>query len=150
MHGVLVVKVLFLDVDGVLNNFDLIRSNGFDYIDESMVRVLAGVVKQTGVDIVLSSFWRLDPRDRSLVDAALKRHGMFVSDRTPSMPGPRAGEISTWLRMNPEVIRYAILDDDDEAGMDMGHSFFQTDPEVGLTNQIAGMIVSHLNWGEDD
>ena len=144
------MKVLFLDVDGVLNNFDLIRANGFDYIDDSMVRVLGGVVRQTEADIVLSSFWRLDPKDRSLVDAALKRHGMFVSDRTPSMPGPRAGEISTWLRMNPEVERYAILDDDDEAGIDMEHSFFQTDAEIGITAQIADRIVSHLNWGNDD
>lgn len=144
------MKVLFLDVDGVLNNFDLIRANGFDYIDDSMVRVLGGVVKRTGADVVLSSFWRLDQKDRSLVDAALKRYGMFVSDRTPSMPGPRAGEISAWLRMNPEVERYAILDDDEEAGIDMAHSFFQTDAEVGITAQMAERIVSHLNWGSDD
>jgi len=144
------VKVIFLDVDGVLNNFGLIRANGFDYIDEQMVMVLAGVVSQTGADIVLSSFWRLDPRDRSLVDSALKRYGMFVSDRTPSMPGPRADEISAWLRENPEVERYAILDDDDEAGIGMDHSFFRTDPEVGITGRIAEMIVSHLNWGYDD
>jgi hypothetical protein len=147
---VFAVKVLFLDVDGVLNNFDLIRANGFDYIDDAMVRVLAGVAKQTGADIVLSSFWRLDPHDRSLVDAALKRHGMFVSDRTPSMPGPRAGEISAWLRMNPEVERYAILDDDEEAGIGMESSFFLTDAEVGITAKIADAVVSHLNWGDDD
>lgn len=144
------MKVLFLDVDGVLNNFDLIRSNGFDYIDDAMVRVMAGVVRQTEADIVLSSFWRLDPKDRSLVDAALKRHGIVVSDRTPSIPGPRAAEISNWLRMNPEVERYAILDDDDEAGIGMEHSFFQTDAEVGITAQMADRIVSHLNWGSDD
>ena len=144
------MKVIFLDVDGVLNNFDLIRLNGFDYIDDAMVRVLAGVVTRTGADIVLSSFWRLDPRDRSLVDAALKRHGMFVSDRTPSMPGPRAVEISSWLRVNPEVERYAIVDDDEEAGVGMDHSFFQTYAEVGITAQVAERIVSHLNWGVDD
>ena len=144
------MKVVFLDIDGVLNNFGLIRRNGLDYIDEPMVGLLGGVVKRTGADIVLSSFWRLDPRDRSLVDSALKRHGMFVSDRTPSMPGPRADEISKWLQENPEVVRYAIIDDDEDAGVGMAHSFFQTDPEIGMTAHTAEMIVSHLNWGDDD
>ena len=140
------MKVVFLDIDGALNNFGLTRRNGLDYIDEPMVGLLGGVVKRTGGDIVLSSFWRLDPRDRSLVDSALKRHGMFVSDRTPSMPGPR----SKWLRENPEVVRYAIIDDDEDAGVGMAHSFFRTDPEMGMTARTAEMIVSHLNWGDDD
>ena len=144
------MKVLFLDIDGVLNNFGLIRANGFDYIDDMMVRILAGVIAQTEAGIVLSSYWRLNPKDRSLVDAALGRYGMFVSDRTPSIPGPRADEISDWLDKNPEVVRYAILDDDGDAGIGMDHSFFQTDPEVGITTRIADRIVSHLNWREDE
>lgn len=144
------MKVIFLDIDGVLNNFALIRAHGFDHIDEAMVRVLGGIVRQTEADIVLSSFWRLDPRDRSLVDAALKNHGMFVSDKTPSLGGSRGTEIASWLESNPGVERYAILDDDEEAGVGMEHSFFQTDAEVGITTRIAGAVVSHLNWGSND
>jgi len=139
------MKVIFLDVDGVLNTFDLTRSYGLDYIDDGMVRRLGMVVGQTGADIVLSSYWRLHPSDRSLVDAALKEYGMFVHDRTPSLSGPRSREISHWLSSNEDISTYAILDDDDEAGIDMEGSFFQTDPNVGLTLDIAEMVVEHLN-----
>lgn len=143
------MKVVFLDIDGVLNNFDLIRRNGFEYIDHVMVRRLGVLVSQTGADIVLSSFWRLDPKDRSLVDQALKAEGMFVSDRTPSLSGPRSNEISQWLDGNPGVLKFAILDDDDRAGIGMEHSFFQTDPEVGITQEIVTKAILHLNGGED-
>lgn len=143
------MKVIFLDVDGVLNNFDLIRQNGFDYIDHAMVRRLGLLVSQTGADIVLSSFWRLNPKDRSLVDGALQSAGMFVSDKTPILSGPRANEISMWLAENPGVLKFAILDDDDDAGLGMEHSFFQTDPEVGITQEIVKKAILHLNGGEN-
>lgn len=139
------MKVVFLDIDGVLNNFDLIRRNGFDYIDAGMVRRLATVVRKTSAQIVLSSFWRLNPRDRSLVDCALGHSGLAVLDRTPSIPGPRADEISEWILSNPGVKRFAILDDDEDAGIGMEHSFFNTDPEVGITPEIVRAVVSHLN-----
>lgn len=141
------MKVLFLDIDGVLNNFGLIRANGFDYIDPDMVKSLGAAVAQTGAHIVLSSFWRLQQKDRELVDAALGAHGMSVHDRTPSLPGPRANEIAQWLSSNPLVRGYAIVDDDQDAGIGMEHSFFQTDPEVGITWRIVHGIVSHLNRG---
>lgn len=144
------MKVVFLDVDGVLNNFDMIRDYGFDYIDDDMVRRLGMVISQTDADIVLSSYWRLNPKDRSLVDAALKKWGMFVHDRTPHMPGPRFVEISQWLGENPEADRYAIIDDDEEAGVGMEASFFRTDPEVGITFEIAKKVIVHLNGGEDE
>jgi hypothetical protein len=144
------MKVVFLDVDGVLNNFDLIRTNGFDYIDGDMVRRLGLVISQTQAYIVLSSYWRLSPKDRVLVDQALKEWGMFIHDRTPHVPGPRYVEISQWLGENPEVGHYAILDDDEDAGVGMETSFFQTDPEIGITFEIAKKVIAHLNGEEDE
>lgn len=141
------MKVLFLDVDGVLNTFDLVRRNGFDYIDPDMVRTLGLVVSRTSAAVVLSSFWRLNPRDRRLVDVALGDHGMFVHDRTPLIPGPRAREISSWLEANSTVANYAIVDDDEGAGEGLEACFFQTDPDVGITVEIAEKIILHLNGG---
>lgn len=139
------MKVVFLDVDGVLNNFSLIRDNGFDYIDPTMVGRMKLVISQTNANIVLSSYWRLDRRDRGLVDAALASKGMAIRDVTPKLFGTRASEISTWIRANPSVRRFAIIDDDEEAGIGMSDSFFWTDPEVGLTLDIVDRVVSHLN-----
>lgn len=107
--------------------------------------LLATVVRDTGAEIVLSSFWRLDPKDRILVDLALKEFGMFVYDKTPSLPGPRANEIASWLAANTRVEKYAILDDTDDAGVGFEHSFFQTSAEIGLTFEIASKVALHLN-----
>lgn len=138
------MKVIFLDVDGVLNNFTLIRQNGYDYIDPVMVSRVAKVVGQTGAKIVLSSTWRLMHSDKKLVDMALGVQGMFVHDSTPHLGSLRSQEISDWLGKNLEVERYAILDDDDDAGFGLEDSFFQTDPEIGITDRIASMVLSHL------
>lgn len=143
------MKVVFLDIDGVLNNFGLLRKHGFDYIDPSMVARFGGVIGRTGAEVVLSSYWRLHPSDRSIVDYCLGDRGMSVMDVTPRLVGPRANEISLWLDANREVTRYAILDDDEEAGIGMEESFFQTDPEVGITMDIVERLISHLNGGEN-
>jgi len=141
------MKVIFLDIDGVLNNFSLIQANGFDYIDQGMVSTLGLIVAETGAEIVLSSTWRINPRDKALVEAALERQGMSVMDSTPDLGGWRAAEISKWLEGAPQVESFAILDDVDDAGFGMGSSFFQTDPEVGLTVDIARKASSHLKGG---
>lgn len=143
------MKVVFLDVDGVLNNFTLIHQNGFDYIDPVMVGRVGIVVKHSGAKIVLSSTWRLQEDDKRRAAAALGEQGMFIHDVTPDLRTARSREISDWLEGNPDVERYAILDDDEDAGFGMQGSFFQTDPEVGITDRIAEMALSHLR-GEDE
>lgn len=139
------MKAIFLDVDGVLNNYDMLRRNGFDYIDPELVARVGMVVDKTGADIVLSSTWRIQKGDRRLVEEALGAVGMSLLDSTPELDGPRADEIRAWLDANPGVVRFAILDDDEDAGFGFEGSFFQTDPEVGLTLDIARATVDYLN-----
>lgn len=143
------MKVIFLDVDGVLNNYDLLRRNGFDYIDPELVARVGMVVGKTGADIVLSSTWRLQKGDRRLVEEALGAVGISLLDATPSLGGPRSGEIRAWLDDNPGVVRFAIFDDDEDAGFGLERSFFRTDPEVGLTLDIARAAADYLNGGSE-
>ena len=138
------MKVIFLDVDGVLNNFTLISRHGFDYIDEGCVSLLAQVVRATGSEIVLSSSWRLKESDLSLVKASLKRNGLELTDCTPWLNGQaRANEIQKWINDHPEVSKFAILDDDEDAGFGMD-GFFQTDPEIGFTSDTAEKLAIYL------
>lgn len=138
------MKVVFLDVDGVLNNFGLISRYGFEYIDEGCVAFLAQIVKSTGAEIVLSSSWRRHENDLSLVRTALRASCLEIKDCTPWLNGrARIYEIKQWLDGHPEVEKFAILDDDEDAGFET-EGFFQTDPEVGLTGEIAEKIVLHL------
>lgn len=50
-------KVLFLDVDGVLNNY---RTGGIFTVTKSKLRLLQQIVDRTGCKIILSSTWRLN------------------------------------------------------------------------------------------
>lgn len=140
-----VMKVIFLDVDGVLNSAGLLYHYGFDYLDEDMVSLFSWVVERTGSEVVLSSSWRKHERATRLVSEALARYGVVIMDKTPSFDlGPRSNEISDWLSRHAEVEKYAILDDNSEAGIGMEHGFFKTDLEVGLDEATAGRLIRYL------
>eukprot|EP01083_Nonionella_stella_P041494 112483_1 len=51
-------KLLFLDVDGVLNTYDTISK--YDTVDKSIIQRLAQIIEMTNCKIVLSSTWRTD------------------------------------------------------------------------------------------
>jgi hypothetical protein len=120
------IKVLFLDIDGVLNATDSSlswypfhgeeqsQSDGYDKFDERCVRWLRGIVALTGCKIVVSSTWRLSMRGPifpgGMVDQDLDGQRRFedmwlsrnmpdvIIGRTPRIPGTRRGnEIWTWL-----------------------------------------------------
>lgn len=139
------MKVIFLDVDGVLNTASLLYHYGIHYIDEDLVDLFSTIVEKTGAEIVLSSTWRLKEGDRGMVSSALARRGMEIHGATPRIHNaPRAEEIKKWLSERPEVDRYAILDDDLAAGIGMENNFFPTDFEIGLEERTAARIVRHL------
>ena len=54
-------KIIFLDVDGVLNNENTnARSpGGYVGVMDSKVKLLSKLVKETNADVVISSDWRL-------------------------------------------------------------------------------------------
>jgi len=139
------MKVIFLDVDGVLNNPTLLYHYGSDFIDGDMTELFAEIVISTGSKVVLSSYWRLDPISMKTVEDALSVYGISLIDATPSMPRMRrCREISRWLRDHSDVSEYAIIDDDPDAGVGMESNFFKTDPEKGLDNGVARAVISHL------
>lgn len=51
-------KIIFLNIDGVLNDDGYNRSKGI-YVDPEMVKNLAYIIRNTGADVILSSSWRL-------------------------------------------------------------------------------------------
>jgi hypothetical protein len=82
------MKVLFLDVDGVLNNASTIQRYAMG-IDPFLASLVRRVIVNTGCKIVLSSSWRLVKRGREQVD---RQVGSFF-DVTPDLRGLRGGEI---------------------------------------------------------
>lgn len=145
------MKVIFLDIDGVLNTPKTIRKFGFDFIDDILVALVARICRETGARIVLSSSWRTEKKDLGIARKALERHKLEIHDCTPIIKRSggwtengwvrRHEEITAWLS-EKEVERFAILDDVEDACIE--GSFFQTDEERGLTVEIAEKIMDHL------
>jgi hypothetical protein len=133
-------KVLFLDIDGVLNSrrscvafgqYPLSFCEGdmgkFDRVAIALIRKLC---EETGTSIVLSSDWRgsFTPRE------AANGLNLPIIDATPILySGSRGMEINMWLTDNPEVTTYAIVDDNNWMLPDQQARFVQTDETYGLT-----------------
>lgn len=111
------MKVLFLDIDGVLNSertrvafkglpHDLTPEHlaMFDPVALNMIR---GLCHRGDVSVVVSSAWRTTHS----WDAIGRALGLPTMGRTPSLMGCRGEEIDAWLRERPEVDTWAILDD---------------------------------------
>ena len=136
------MKVLFLDIDGVLNTHKSVGRYGIDFIDYILLKLIRRIVNETDCKIILSSSWRLDPKDRSIVDREFATEQLVIHDVTPYLSRlMRKDEINQYLANN-SVSKFAIIDDDKDA--DVGHSFFHTDCNVGLTAKMADAIIDHL------
>src|ERR1019366_5014871 len=110
--GHVFMKVIFLDIDGVLNCHKTPNPRKFPYVmDDGLLARFRQLIERTGASVVLSSTWRYDPA--GIFSA--KRYGVPFIDITPDMPDePRCKEILTWIRNHPEVTRYAVIDDEDD------------------------------------
>ena len=136
------MKVLFLDIDGVVNN-ERTKANfeGLIAIDPTMAALVQRIVQNTGCEIVLSSSWRLFQNGRDEIERKICR----FADITPILHAPRGYEIKVWLTLHPEIDHYAILDDAESILPEQRANFFQTTWESGLTEDIALAVEKHLN-----
>lgn len=149
------MKVLFLDIDGVLNSHRTAYAfGGFPFcvdkhrerFDNVAIALVRNVVQAAGAQIVLSSSWRND-KDWERIGPAL---GLTIADRTPSLPTCRGDEIAAWLAAHPEVECYVILDDDGDMLDDQKPHFVQTKHEDGLTYADALRIAELFGCSTSD
>ena len=142
------MKVIFCDVDGVLNNSgtDTRSPSGYAGVSNVLIRKLKTIVSETGAGIVLSSDWRLvkdDPEHgkdyRYLVRRLRFAGGLRILDHTPDISWKDRGqEIRQYLKQHPNVTEYVILDDlpfRDFLINDLLSNLVLTDPRKGLTDE---------------
>ena len=151
-------KIVFLDIDGVLNNPGCYRiaSGAHAPADPRCIAALNLITDTTGALVVVSSTWRLG--GLMFCREKLTEWGAHASvvDITPRLieqnPGgrlvvaqTRGAEIGKWLldQERFEIESFVILDDDSD--MD-GHSnrLVQTNGAVGLTLQDAARAIQML------
>ena len=116
-------RLLFLDVDGVLNTFaslaspkSIIHPGWPGPLAPPLLRRLGKVLSATGALIVVSSTWRLHEAGMVALVRGLERVGVDASNlivgTTPSMPGGRrAHEIADWLHSYGPCASWAAVDD---------------------------------------
>lgn len=149
-------KILFLDVDGVLNcrrDYEVYSiAEGYPMmVNRRKIDLLVEIIKETGCKIVLSSAWKSFPDGMKLLQHFKDQFEIF--DVTPSHGYGsaikytcRGAEIQEWLDGN-KWTNYAIVDDDGDMLDSQLRHFIQTDPEYGLTETLAYRISYILNNG---
>lgn len=138
------IKVLFLDIDGVVNkreNFNPTNKDTLYPLDSYCTFLVGRIQLQTNCKVVLSSSWR---HNEEAVDQVSKRV-IELLDITPTSRNYRGDEVQMWLDKHPEVDKYAILDDDIDFYVYQAPHYFKTRFEDGLTDDIAEAVIAHLN-----
>lgn len=159
------MKVIFLDIDGVLN----VIGQGHDaygaIFHKHFVDNLARIIKETGAKIIISSSWRHSGLQKMLdmwefrnlpgevigVTPDLYRHIDFKGERTMV----RGDEIQAILDRMPEITNYVILDDDQDMLPSQLGNFVCTSNNInhpdcidigyGLTGECSNRAIRILN-----
>lgn len=154
------MKVIFLDIDGVLVTFkevhDKRQSNGMHSFSQECVSRLNKIIDETGAELVLSSSWRIHGLDSFNNHARHQGMSKLPFDVTPNLDSKlesgvyvakqRGDEIKHWLDRHPEVTHFVAIDDSSDmrgvedhfvhvkAGMDTGLQDSHVEKAIKLLN----------------
>ena len=130
------MKVIFLDIDGVLNNkdSDFTSLDHTNWIREA-VQDLDNLCNEFGTKAVISSSWRMIFPDIAWWNAEFAASGAkyieVIGITESAFNGFRGREVREYLTKNPEIESYLILDDDCDFYDDQPR--VKTNFQVGLT-----------------
>lgn len=87
------MKIIFLDVDGVLNSSTYINKETY-HIKQEKVRFLKNIVDHTGANIVLTSTWKAGFDKKTgkkaeyymILERSLEEYGLKIFDITEEIP----------------------------------------------------------------
>lgn len=151
------MKIIFLDVDGVLNgNFwnetHQKEISDLTKIDMKCVHLLSELVRETGANVVMHSAWRsmfnnqmqpMGKMSKKLYDM-LRSAGVTLYDRTPDFATEeirkakkyslvKAKEILAYLKSHKDVDSWVVLEDLDLHNEKVSVHQVRTNQDTGLT-----------------
>ncbi len=159
------MKIIFLDIDGVLNNTRTKETvDDFIFVEDNKILLLKEIINKTGAKIVLSSSWRKgwrfkeeNPKCASVevrlfkaLELKLKSHGIELMSYTPHL-WQRGEEIEIWLDewRGEEIESFVILDDMEEGEFTPNSDrLIRTDICIGLTKRHVDLAIKLLNEKE--
>lgn len=163
------MKAIFLDIDGVLNNFNTdpqFKSksccHGYIGIDKDKIKRLAKIVNETNAILILISSWKEGWEPNRNYDASLFPHAKYldnhlkyrgnliITDKTKDSNKPfRRGEtIYNYLKDHPEITSWIVLDDEifkDYNQYNIYTHLLLTDSNYGLTDKDVEHAIKKLN-----
>lgn len=140
------MKVIFLDIDGVLNHTKTVRGWGkMRFVDTRKMLRVKEICDRTGAKVVISSSWRWgtqedalpeDKRQWSCFIEECDKHHIPVIDITPfSVDNHRGSEIMKWLMLHDSVTDYVVIDDIPYDMHMVKEHFVLTKDHIGLNNE---------------
>ncbi|MBE7633161.1 hypothetical protein F7642_02300 [Tenacibaculum finnmarkense genomovar ulcerans] len=154
------MKILFLDIDGVLNSKQWHNSDNCKAFETSVKRFFDPVCVEylnrivTETRIIISSSWRIIRSLQNLQDlfksinftGRILGKTEILSTFEPDTPNLRGVEIKNWITDNQKhfktPINYVILDDEDDFLKEQKKYFFQTNPDIGLDISTTEKIIA--------
>lgn len=162
-------KVIFLDIDGVLNS-DLWNEknqhaiSGGLLIDSDKVELLSEIVIRTGANIVLHSGWKfwfnskLEPlrKESHVLVELFEQRNLAITDITPDFSTEeirktkkfslvKGKEILAWLDEHPNVENWIVIDDLDLHNDEMERHQVRTNQITGLTREDVNLAIDMLH-----
>lgn len=159
------MKIIFLDIDGVLNYTQWYvsdRNPGNLHGEEGDIDPLCAekinkICRETGAKIVISSDWRLSwPYCIDRIENGGVEKGLII-DKTPEHMWvehitqdfldykSRGSEIDDWLSQHPECDRYVILDDRKDFTEEQQPNFIHVNSMRGLDDDDVNFAIQILN-----
>ena len=137
------MKIIFLDIDGVLNSEKYYRSvdrkrKNWSRFDPLAVLMIKKLIDEFSLKIVITSTWRfgaVEMLNIELIKSGLKQY-LYEDWKTPqTSPSHRGKEIKMWLDNHPVINEYVIIDDDENILKEHMLRFVQTDIKEGLNQE---------------
>lgn len=158
------MKVIFLDIDGVLNSEEFLKNNPNQAINKNGVSILKSIVDKTGAVIVMSSGWKLwfdenmlpqDGYSQCLYDI-LHEFNIKLFGKTPDFSTEeirtrktfshvKAQEITAWLNGHKTIEKYVVIDDLDLRNEKINNHLVKINGQIGITEDDARCIINMIS-----
>lgn len=154
------MKVIFLDIDGVLNHehyyVNRSESDSMPYplseFDIESVNRLNNITDKTNAKIVISSSWRFTNGIYNILKKVgvtgeiigITKYITKPSDKGYDIHVKRGEEIQEFLDNNPFITNYVILDDDSDMLTSQLDNFVNTSYMYGLNDECMELCLNIL------
>ena len=150
--------IIFLDIDGVLNDHTLDAESESSTLLPRCVKQFNRILIATDARVVLISAWRYMVLNGAMtlsgMDYLLRTHGVIKGrligttrlDWDTEAKTERSRQVTAWRVMHDPNRNHKrlVIDNDDFGYLGEGHHFLQTDGKIGLTTNDAEDAIKTL------